>query len=211
MHPIEGRGKFVVIDGGDGVGKSTVIKRLKQEYPEIAYTREPGGTNFSEAIRDVLLSDHGSDANVIAMMLGFFSARIDHAERLIGKALVDGKHVISDRFDAVTYSYQVYAGRPELEGLFDVLRFQVERFAAPDLYIILDAAPEVTMPRKYQMTNTDHFDRRGLEFRNKTREGFLHFAKKYAADRHAIIDASKSPELVYADVVKTLRSAKLLA
>lgn len=134
------RGRFISIEGGDGVGKSTQIRLLKQWLEghdrELVLTREPGGTPGAEAIRTLLLNAEGKGWNMRAEALLFAAARSDHVESLIRPALEAGKWVLSDRFVDSSRAYQGFAG-----GLGDEMVMQLHQIGSkgflPDLTLML--------------------------------------------------------------------------
>ena len=200
---------FIVIEGGEGSGKSSVLMALKEQLGDaIITTREPGGSPYAEVIRDVALKNplaKGTPAETTLCLM--FAARFDNTARAIVPALDSGKPVIADRFDASSYTYQVHAqSGGALEELFWKLR---ERLAVkPDLYIFFDVEPKEGIRRARSRNQSllqgkqyDHFDDREVEFHEKVREGYLQFFKKVP---HAVIDANKS-----LDEVKRAFGAKI--
>src|SRR5882724_2591453 len=106
---------FIVIEGGEGAGKSTQAALLKERLPgafphiDFVFTREPGGTPFADKIRELILSPGAAGVNNKTMFSLFAAARFEHAERVIGPALQSGKTVICERFVAASYAYQIVA------------------------------------------------------------------------------------------------------
>ena len=145
------RGKFVVISGSDGAGKTTLIKEIKKLYPKLISVREPGGTEVSEAIRNELLSEGAKDWHPMSQLLHFFAARANLLEKVVKPALESGEDVIADRFDESTYAYQVFAFESmELKEVFWSIRRQliVARKLEPDVYIYIKVPVEVGMKRR---------------------------------------------------------------
>jgi dTMP kinase len=162
---------FIVIDGGEGVGKTTVMARLRQAYPEAVFTREPGGTPFAEQLRGVILDPVGKDATLLAQHLLFWSARADHVARLVRPAL---DHVVAfcDRFDSSTYAYQVQSRLSPLNKLFWETRAAVLGGITPH-YVFLDTDEAISFARvqkRSSVTNEamTHFDASSLEEHKKT-------------------------------------------
>jgi dTMP kinase len=103
----KGKARFIVIEGLDGSGKTEVINRLKKDFSSFLYTREPGGTVFGEMVRNVLLDSKSKNVPPLPMLLGFVSSRASHVQELIIPSLKKGVNVVSDRFDASTFSFQL--------------------------------------------------------------------------------------------------------
>ncbi len=187
---------FIVIEGGEGSGKSSVLMALKEELGDrIFTTREPGGSPYAEVIRDVTLKNplaKGTPAETTLCLM--FASRFDNTSRSIVPALKAGTPVIADRFDASSFAYNVGAqSRGALEGLFWKLRERLE--VKPDLYIFFDVDPREGLRRAQSRNQSllqgkqyDHFDDREVEFHEKVREGYMKFFQKVP---HMIIDANQ--------------------
>jgi len=203
------RGSFVVFEGLDGSGKSTVARmvyeQLVAEGAPIILTREPGGSLFAEEIREVILSEGAAKADVLTMLYLFNAARIEHLRKRVQPALEKGVHVLCDRFDASTYAYQVVAGEdPTLASLFAQMRVQYQ--STLPHYIFLSVSPEVGRARMHSRGKKNHYDRRDAAFHGRVRSGFLDFMHGFCkSDGVSIIDAERSLELVYEDALATVR------
>lgn len=178
------RGKFIVIDGADGCGKTTIISHLKTIYPlePFVYTREPGGSPFAETIRQVILSPEAKEASGLTQFGLFWAARADHLQQTIEPALAAGKHVISDRFDSSSYAFQIYGQEtPELEDMFLRMRRLYLGQTLPDLYIILDVNPHIGASRTSQRgkSNINHFDERDASFHRRIRQAFRNLPPEF--------------------------------
>jgi dTMP kinase len=204
------RGRFIVIDGCEGSGKSTQLKKLREKYPNAVFTREPGGSPYGEAIRELILyhpeAKHADDATLLLL---FYAARFDHLRATVLPALEAGKDVITDRFDSTTFSYQIHArGSGVLEPLFNVLREQSKMIAEPDAYIFLDIDPEVGITRKRVQAAAggdrfNHLDARERAFHDAACQGFHIFAERYA--KHAeIVSAGDPLETVFENLVAAI-------
>lgn len=175
------RGKFIVIDGNGGCGKSTIINFLKEIYPDFHYTREPGGSILSEDIRTVMMSENARDADGYTQFALVWASRRDHLVKTIRPKIEEGISVVSDRFDSTTWSYQLFA--QECGDLKDIALSVRELFLGdtkPDLYIYLDVDAK---EGKRRIDNRDreksHFHDQPVEYYEKTRAGFLDFAKNF--------------------------------
>ena len=104
------KGTFIVIDGGEGSGTTTVSKEIVKQFGWGAiYTREPGGSLYAEKIRELVLSDDAKTSDAETQFALFWAARRDHIKKTVAPALAEGKVVICDRFDSSTYAYQLIA------------------------------------------------------------------------------------------------------
>ena len=198
------KGFFVVIDGGDGAGTTSVSKALVERLGWNAlYTHEPGGSPYAEKIRDLILSDEAKLSDSETQFMLFWAARRDHLVNTIVPALDKGKIVICDRFDSSTYAYQIVAqNNPELEKLFWSIREFVVKDTEPDLYILLDVPAEVGMRRARQRDEElNHFDKMKIEFHEKVNKGLREFIGEKITNGH-IIDARAS----FDDVVESTLS-----
>ena len=199
--------KFIVLEGGEGAGKTTQIKLLKESLADkIVITREPGGSPYAEEIRNVILkSPNAKGAGAKTHFALFWAARADHIQNTIQPALNSGKPVICDRFDSSTFAYQIYGQEAkELKDFFWKTReFYLEELK-PDLYIYLDVDIETGLRRKFvDAEEVNHFEERELAFHKRMKEGFTEFFKSAP---HKIIDANQSLEKVQADLAEIINS-----
>ena len=206
------RGKFITFEGGEGCGKSTQVRRLKEalehEGFEVILTREPGGTWLSEEIRH-LIKDQATDAPCDrSELLLFLAARAQLVKHVIRPALESGKWVVSDRFSDSTLAYQGYGRGLPLDELRRMNDFACEGLR-PDLTLLLDVTPqtaEARMRGREAATNTtaDRIETAGDEFHARLRFGFAELAKA-EPDRIVTLDANGSPDEVWEDVWKSTR------
>lgn len=194
-------GAFIVIEGGDGAGKSLQIKKLEKVYEgKIIFTREPGGTEYAESIRGLAL-DHplAGEADGKTQFMLMWASRAEHMNHLIIPSLKEGKVIISDRFDSSTFAYNIFA--QEENGLveyFEHTRNTILGTHTPDLYIYLDVTPEIGEARMAgREEEQNHFDKRPKDFKQKVRDGYFEFFKKVP---HVIIDASRTPDEIFEDI-----------
>lgn len=203
------KGKFIVIDGSEGAGKSSQLKKLAEKLlregraQDFVLSREPGGTPYAEEIRDIILnSKNASQANAKTHFALFWAARADHMKNKIIPALEAGKHVIVDRFDSSTFAYQIFGQEAkELKDEFFAFRNFFLGDYKPDIYIYLDVDTEIGLSRKTKQGEVNYFENRKIEFFNRMREGFAEFFENVS---HQIIDANKSFEQVANDLEKVL-------
>jgi len=187
-------GKFITIEGGEGVGKSTnadfIQSVLESRGCEVVVTREPGGTALGEALRSLLLSADIESPVAMAELLIIFAARAQHLTTVIEPALAAGKWVLCDRFTDATYAYQGW-GRNIDQRAIASLEQLVQGARRPDLTVLLDMDPSLGLSRAKERSELDRFEQEELTFFNRVREGYLARAKEEPA-RWLIIDASKT-------------------
>jgi len=199
-------GTFVTVEGPDGAGKSTHLRRLHAELEAAGHpavlTREPGGTRGAEEIRRLIVEprEWGEWSPEVEMLL-FKAARREHLERLIRPALAAGKLVLSDRFADSTRVYQG-ATRGDLRQLVDTLH-ELVIGAEPHLTVIIDVDPDVVMQRLAARAEADaaaaaedRFERLGTEFQHQLRAGYLRIAEEFP-ERCVIVDGHGTQEAVY--------------
>lgn len=210
-------GKFIILEGGEGAGKSTLARNLEREFKKtgtsVIRTREPGGTPWAEKIRSLLIEkdetiDH--QMSPVAQLLGYYAARFEHLERIIVPALQEGKIVIGDRFELSTYSYQVHTlGDDRLEALFKVLHAHVAERLKPFecIYLYCDIAPKVGLARvEARGEKKTFFDSQSLDFHQRVREGMVYGQKKINPHFTCVtLDASLNEEDLLTAAKNTLR------
>ncbi|WP_173912603.1 dTMP kinase [Acinetobacter sp. Marseille-Q1618] len=197
---------FISFEGTEGVGKTTLIRRLfeyfQQQGKDVVLTREPGGTPLAEQIRSLLLSiNHDEKMSNDTELLLMYAARAQHIETVILPALAAGKIVLCDRFTDSSFAYQC-AGR----GLSrDKLQLLNENFVAqmPDLTFWLDAPIELGMTRARERGALDRFEQEKVNFFESVRSGF---AEIHARDpeRMKRLDATQTEEAVFAEALSYL-------
>src|SRR5690554_900245 len=193
------KGSMIVCDGGNGAGKSTVLKAIAQHLQVLGHdsliTREPGGTPIGEKIREILLSTDSSEMCDITELMLFAAARAQHVQEKIIPAINAGKIVISDRFDSATVSFQHFARGLPLDVINTLNDLATDGFK-PDLTIILDLDPLTGLERvNSRGSRLDRMEKEDLEFLNNARLGYLKQATDDPA-RFRVIDASQPLELV---------------
>ncbi|MHB8287177.1 MAG: dTMP kinase [Caulobacteraceae bacterium] len=195
-------GKFITFEGGEGVGKSTQIRRLAARLSplgEVVLTREPGGSPGAEALRDLLVQGKADRWSPTAETLLLYAARADHLERLIRPALARGAFVLSDRFADSTRAYQGAGGgaSPEMIGMLEAM---VVGDARPDLTMVFDLPVAVGLARAVARGGAEQrFERKGEAFHQRLREGFLAIAEA-EPQRCRVINADDSIDGVEAAV-----------
>ena len=174
------RGKFIIVEGGDCSGKTTFMKFLMEKHPapRFCYTNEPGGNPYGMKIRHLLLNEEGAEEseNLTKFHL-YWASKVENFRKVIFPALDAEVTVISDRFEGSTFAYQVSEDH-RLEELFWQTRDVCLRRIVP-IYIHFDVYVETQMARakerKRRAGEENYFDRRGAEYRQKIRNGYLRF------------------------------------
>jgi dTMP kinase len=213
---------FITLEGGEGSGKSTQINLLRAALEaqghKVITTREPGGTLEAEKIRSLLVQRDGGAWTPQAEALLLFAARHMHLETLIKPALKKGQIVISDRFTDSTRAYQGYAMGLSQENIENVKRAAIGDFE-PDLTLILDIDPREGLKRsntRLQQAHEsgleskaeieDRYERLGLSFHQKLREGYLEIARQNRK-RCKVIDATDTVEALHDTIYSLVKSA----
>lgn len=201
------KGKFVTIEGCEGVGKSTLITLLKKYVQDnnidAVFTREPGGTPVAEKIRAVILDADNKAMTDRAELLLYAAARAQHTQEKIIPAVSEGKIVFCDRYSDSTLAYQGYARGIDIQ-LCKSLNSIAECGVNIDLTIFLDLSPEDGFRRKGGADKGDRLENESLAFHKRVYEGFKDISKN-SGGRYASIDASSSKEDVFESVIATLK------
>ena len=211
--PAKAAARFITFEGGEGVGKSTQVKRLLVRLNrmdiEAVRTREPGGTPKAEAVRAFILQGRSESWGAGAEAVLFAAARYDHVSSLIAPSLDSGKWVISDRFHDSTRAYQGLTG-----GVDDKLIRGLETLALdghqPDITFILDMDPAVAFARvnsreieKALAATGDRFEKEDLEWHRRLRQSFLAIAKANP-ERCVVLPAGQSEDALEQEIWDTL-------
>jgi len=198
------QGRFITIEGVEGVGKSTNIALVKSLLEargyEVLLTREPGGTPTGERIREILLDKDEQAMTAMTELLLVFAARSQHVSQVIMPALAAGQWVISDRFTDASYAYQ---GRGRELGIEIVAALEAQVLAdfRPDLTIVLDVDIATGLERATREAEADRFESEQASFFQRVRETFLTLAE---ADRYRVIDAGQPIEKVQVDLTEVI-------
>ncbi|HEX2584833.1 MAG TPA: dTMP kinase [Steroidobacteraceae bacterium] len=200
-------GKFITLEGGEGVGKTTQLKvveaTLQQAGLNVIMTREPGGTERAEHIRELLLARDTEPMPPSCELLLMFAPRATHLHNVIKPALQRGDWVVCDRFTDASYAYQGYGRGLSIEDIRELERM-VHDDIQPDMTLLLDAPVELGMQRAQQRSasgaqETDRFEAEQLGFFERVRLGCNIRAGEHAA-RFRIIDASQPLDNVSAAI-----------
>ena len=202
------RGKFITLEGGEGVGKTTNLSFI-QELLEAAgvsviVTREPGGTRLAEKIRDLLLDNQGEDIAPTAELLMIFAARAQHIKHVIEPALQQGQWVLCDRFTDASYAYQG-GGRGMDMHIINWLEQSVQGDLRPDLTLLLDAPVETGMKRAKYRGKLDRFELEQQLFFEQVRQTYLQQAHTHK-HRFKVINAAQSLPDVQNEISRAVRN-----
>ncbi len=201
-------GKFITIEGTEGVGKSTnlayVHNWLLHRGIDVVVTREPGGTPLAEEIRTLLLAKRQEVVDETAELLLVFAARAQHLQQVIKPALARGAWVLCDRFTDATYAYQG-AGRGLDQTVIAQLEQLVQGDLRPHLTLILDIEVEVGLQRASARGELDRFESETLAFFERVRNAYQRAAAA-APERYAVVDAGQPLAAVQQDIEQILNS-----
>jgi dTMP kinase len=192
------RGLFITLEGGEGVGKSTNLAFLKNYLVnsgiDVVCTREPGGTQLGEQIRELLLQVRHEQVNETTELLLLFAARAQHISELIEPSLASGKWVLCDRFTDATYAYQCSGRGIEWDSVRSLEQL-VQGLLRPDYTILFDLPVDVGLARAGERGGLDRIEQETLDFFQRVRESYLQLART-SSGRYRVIDASVSLERV---------------
>lgn len=197
------RGKFITLEGIDGAGKSTHIPYLadliRARGESVTITREPGGTELGERLRDLLLNKvMHADTELMLM----FAARCEHLNARILPLLEAGEWVLCDRFTDASYAYQG-GGRGIAWARLASLEQWVQRGLQPDLTLLFDLDPQLALERRSQDRSADRFEAETLAFFTRVRAAYLERADAEPL-RFQVIDAARTPDLVRVELEEIL-------
>ncbi|HLY10505.1 MAG TPA: dTMP kinase [Planctomycetota bacterium] len=201
------RGAFIVVEGIDGSGKSTmagrIVDTLLQRGRKVLRTREPGGTPISEKIRALLLDPGNAEMVPFTELFLYMASRAQLVDEVIRPSIAAGVDVVCDRYYYSTAAYQGAAGRVGIDTVLAVAE-TIARFQKPDRVVLLDLDPALARGR--DGVRTDRVENKGLEYQKKVRAGFLKLARR-DRKRIRLVDASRAADLVFDDVMKAVNRA----
>jgi len=205
---VKRRGRFITLEGVEGVGKSTQLQaicaRLRERGLTVLETREPGGTAEADEIRATLLKVRSGSFDPMAELLLMFAARAVHVERLIRPALAAGTWVVCDRFTDASYAYQG-GGRGIPSSRIAALERMVLKGLKPDLTLLLDVPVSVGMERARQRGSLDRFEQEQDAFFQRVRRVYLARARREPR-RIRVVDAGQDMGAVQRAVVSVIDS-----
>ena len=187
------KGKFITVEGVDGAGKSTQIAVIEQALRDrgidLVRTREPGGPEAAERIRELLLTEPMSPKCELMLM---FAAREENLDKIIRPALAKGQWVLCDRFTDASYAYQGFGRGRSIEEIRTLENF-VHPDLKPDLTVLFDVPTEVAAARLSR--KLDRFEKESRDFHRRVREGYLRMAKA-EPERFYVVDGTQTPEQI---------------
>ncbi len=201
------KGSLIVLAGGEGSGKSSVIERMKSEVKSdnLVFTREPGGSPRAEEIRRYIFSEEGKTLSADSQFHLFWAARMDHIKETIQPAIASGKVVVSDRFDICTYAYQIFGeGHHDLKLLFGMIRSRMLTMIPAPTYLWFNVDPVVGLQRKRGVLDVNHFDEKDIEFHRRVHKGYGDFT---GIGRVIELDANLPKEAVWENFKRVIGRA----
>ena len=200
---------FITLEGPEGSGKSTQIRRLAKRLEAMGYpvitTREPGGTPIGDQIRHVLVRLENKELHPRTEILLFLAARAQLVEQLIKPALLNGKIILCDRYGDSTLAYQGYGHGLDLDKLRQMLDFATDHLK-PDLTILLDLDVKIGLMRKKAEDEWNRLDAYEVLFHERVRQGYLQLAAE-EPERWRIVDASQGIDAVQEDLFQIILDA----
>ncbi|MCB2306472.1 dTMP kinase [Clostridium estertheticum] len=204
------RGRMIVLEGPDGSGKTTQIELLEKHLQDSGYevvrVREPGGTEISEKIREIILDNDNCKMSYMCEALLYAASRAQLVSEVIKPALDKGKIVICDRF---VYSSMVYQGIGRglgMERIKSINEVAIDGLK-PDLTFMITIPYEEGLNRKKKQGNLDRLENSGNEFHKKVFEGYMDIRIKY--DKIEVLDGNRSVEEIQKDIINTIKIIKL--
>ena len=204
------QGRLITLEGPDGSGKTTQIELLEKHLKELGYevvrTREPGGTEISEKIREIILDNDNSNMSYMCEALLYAASRAQLVSEVIKPALKLGKMVICDRF---VYSSMVYQGIGRglgMERIKEINEVALDGLEA-DLIFMITIPYEEGLRRKKTQGTLDRLENSGNEFHKKVFQGYLDICKKY--DKIEVINGNRSVDEIHEDIIKAIKKIKL--
>lgn len=201
------KGLFIVFEGGEGSGKSTILDKIynwmKEENIECIKTREPGGIKIAEQIRAVILDTENTEMDGRTEALLYAAARRQHLVEKVIPALNGGKIVLCDRFLDSSLAYQGFARGLGVNEIYEINKFAIEG-NFPDISILFDLDPQVGLDRinKNKDREVNRLDLEEMDFHNKVREGYNNLLK---TNKNMVkIDASKPIDEVFQEVKRVI-------
>ena len=192
-------GKFITLEGVDGAGKTSHIEFIKEYLTNLKLdfimTREPGGTELGERLREILLHDEMTPKTETILM---FAARNEHIEKVIRPGLTSGAIVISDRFTDASYAYQS-GGKGVEDEAIDVLKDLVQKNLQPDLTFLFDLPVEVSIKRLKKTRKLDKFEKEEKDFHENVRKKYLMIAKNNPK-RFSVLNSKKSIDEIQSQI-----------
>lgn len=202
------KGYFITIEGCDGCGKSsttlTIVNTLIKQGYQIVHTREPGGIDISEQIRNVILDVNNTSMDIKTEALLYAASRRQHLVEKVIPAIKENKIVICERFLDSSLAYQGYARGIGIDEVLSINKFAIGD-NMPDLTIYMDVDPQVGIKRIANRSGKDRLDNEKLAFHQKVHEGYA-IVNKMFKDRIISVDANQDADTVYNAMLEIIRN-----
>jgi dTMP kinase len=199
------KGLLITFEGPDGSGKTTQISLLKKYLAdkgfEVIYTREPGGTNISEKIRDIILDNKNSEMSAMCEALLYASSRAQLVHDVIKPALSQGKVVVMDRFVESSIVYQGIGRNLGVDRIRSINDAATEGLK-PDITFMLTIPFEEGLKRKEKQKSFDRLENSGDDFHKRVYEGYMGLAN--SANYIKVVDADRTAEEVHKDIINVI-------
>jgi dTMP kinase len=210
---VKQRGRFITLEGGEGAGKSTQIRRLAGQLERagiaVLTTREPGGAAAAEEVRRLLVEGEPGRWQPVSEALLHYAARAEHVARTIRPALAAGTWVVCDRFADSTMAYQGYGHRLGRAAILALDRVVLRGFK-PDLTLVLDLPVAAGLARAAERGGADRYERMGRDFHERVRRGFRDIVR-HAPRRCVLVSAAGNPDQVASRLWRALAQRFKLA
>ncbi len=204
--------KFITLEGIEGVGKTSNLRFIKELLENSGHncvvTREPGGTDLGEALREILLNHSDENMSADAELLMMFAARAEHLQKVIKPALESNQTVLCDRFTEATYAYQGGGRLLDVDKISELENW-VQGELRPDLTIILDASVKIGRARAGRRSEPDRIEKEHDDFFQRVRSAYIELANRYP-HRICLVDASVGIEAVQASIREKLEEYDIL-
>ncbi len=200
------KGYFITLEGPDGSGKTTVadavVEKLNKQGIEVVHTREPGGIDIAEQIRNVILDPKNTAMDAKTEALLYAASRRQHLVEKVFPAVKAGKIVICERFVDSSLAYQGYARSIGIDEVLSINLFAIDN-TFPDLTIYLDVDEQTGLNRLSNRSFKDRLDQESIEFHHRVNEGYKEVLKRYK-DRISVVDASQELDKVVDDTYQLI-------
>ncbi len=201
------KGLFITIEGPDGSGKTSIVKELSVKLNEAQInhltTREPGGIDIAEQIRNIILNPENTAMDAKTEALLYAASRRQHLVQKVIPALNEGKNVICERFVESSLAYQGYGRQIGIDEVFSINKFAIDGLM-PDMTIFLDITPDVGLSRiNLNRKQLDRLDLESIEFHERVYQGY-EIVKEMFKDRIIVVDANRELGAVLNDVYQII-------
>ncbi len=197
------RGLFITVEGPDGSGKTTQVRRIEKYFTskgyEVVITREPGGTLIGEKIRQIILDKDHVEMDSITEALLYTASRAQHVAQVIKPAVESGKIVICDRFVDSSLVYQGVGRNLGVALIEEINRVAIQGIM-PDITFLFKLSPQIGIQRKFSQGNEDRLEREKIDFHHRVFEGYMQLETLYPK-RIRGIDASRTIQEIHEEII----------